>query len=341
MGKAVHEGLSKFYETGELPEDVFMRELTAEREKAERDTGALWAEEEARYNEAAALGFGMLEHYRRWVQTEEADDDWEIVATELPFSVPILTDSGRPSTRVFLAGRLDGIVRRKSDNTLWIREYKTAAREPAEEWLQFDDQATIYSWAAQSILNEPIAGVHYRFLMKRVPEVPPKLKNGSFSRAINSSLKTTYATYAKALHDEAVEQVYIERGISYEKGLESDDVFMQARDEREVALVMQYQDVLDQLLERGSTEFFKEFFVRRTQEELQQASRDLWLVALEMVRDSTIIYPAPDWLKCTFCSYRAPCKVMNAGGNYQIILKHDYRKRQAPQPLDADNKVEW
>lgn len=359
VGKAVHEGLAHMYETGELAEDVFTRTLDDERKDFEKITGPLWEEEQTKYDEARVLGVGMMANYRKTVRDEGLDDDWEPVATEMSFSVPILTENGTPSSRVYLAGRFDGIFRRKSTGELWLREYKTSAREPDARWLEMDYQPVIYSWAAQQILGQPIAGIHYRFLMKRVPERPHKLKNGTFSRAINSSLHTTYVAYHEALEIEAKERADRRYGATYdESGLllgfnpdpavtkVTDATQLQAKHEAHrqkqlINLEDEYRDILEQLAQRDSSEFIKEFEVRKTQAEIKQAAVDLWTISLEMVRDTTNIYPAPDWLKCTFCPFRSPCKVMNAGGDPDLILINEYRSRKEPSPVDEDNRVEW
>lgn len=353
VGRAVHQGLADFYESGELPEDVFVRELDKERASFEKDAGTLWPEEIEKYDSARIMGEGILHNYRKLVIEEGLDDDWEPVATEMSFKVPIMAPNGRPSSRIYLAGRFDGIFRKKSTGELWLREYKTSAREPDVRWLEMDIQAAIYCWAAQQIIGEPIAGVLYRFLMKRVPSKPERLKgNRGFSRAINSKLHTTYVIYHETLMEEAARL--------------TDEKFKVVRDEAgnlvsmndlpekyalykfkmEGILTDEYSEVLEELSRRDQSEFMKEIPVHKTQAEINTAAYNLWVVGLEMVRPNTVIYPSPDWLKCTFCPFRAPCKVKNAGGDYESILRAEYRNRKVEtgdplSPIDAANKVEW
>lgn len=328
VGKAVHYALASYYETGEHPADVF---------KAYMDKAALteklWDDELKKFNESVVLGVGMLENYRRWISSVEAPDErWEMVATEMPYGpMPIITPWGEPSENVLLAGRFDGIIRDKETGELWLREFKTSGREPNPQWLELDDQATIYCWAVQQIMGEPITGIQYRFLMKRFPDRPPRLKNGQLSKAVNSPqvMSTSYDLYMESLQILADEMVHDGRAPDAVVALN--------------AIMPMYADVLDQLAEKGYSEYFQDIEVRKTQHELLQGANDLWLVSQEMINPDTSIYPAPDWLKCNFCPFKKPCTQQNAGGNFEVLLKHDYRQRVYEDVVagEASEKVSW
>jgi len=340
LGRAVHLAIANFYETGEIPEDTYRRFMAKAVKEYEGQTGPLWPEEREKLDTADALGLGLCQHYFKWVTgPEEPDARWETVATEMQFSVPIPTPSGTPSSRIFLAGRFDGVVRDRVANQLWLREYKTSARTPDERWLSMDDQATIYCWAAQQVLGEPITGIHYRFLIKKIPEYPRELKNGELSRAINSSLATTYNIYREALELHAKKLTRFKYKIDETQTPESAGVdptaFEGYRDKTLTALLTEYGGILDELSTRGSGDFFKEFEVRKTQAELISAAHDLWIAGLEMCRETTPLYPAPDWLKCTFCPFKSPCQAKNAGADAEVILRYEYRKRVEEDPVDA------
>lgn len=356
IGKAIHFALGTFYETGAHPTDTFVTYLNKEVARQEAELGVLWPDERNKLDEAMRLGKGMLDNYIGWVRSPaKPDDAWESVATEMKFEVQIPNpNTGTPSSRIFLAGRLDAVIRNKVTNQLWLREYKTAAREPNPDWLQLDDQAAIYCWAVEQILGEPVAGIQYRFLMKKVPERPARLKNMSFSKAINSNLSTTYTLYLETLIDEALDRAEVTDPIDrkwymsvWMGGPDADDIvtlpehpkFAQF-DGYMTELIGQYDDVLTQLNDRGFGEYFKEFPVYKTHSELEAAAHDLWVAGLEMTRPSTPIYTAPEWLKCQFCPFKAPCKVMNAGGNYQTVLDAEYHTRIYETPVDADVKIE-
>ena len=345
VGKAVHYGLATFYETGEMPADVFDRYMKVEMEKL----GVLWPDEVAIIEKDRALGVGMLENYMRWVHSYEAPDErWEIIATEQAFGpLPLFNPQGRKSNRVFLAGRFDGIIRDRETGLLWLREFKTAGREPNPDWLELDDQLVTYCNAAQQIMGEPVAGIQYRFLMKKAPDKPPRLKNGGLSKAINSpqTMSTNYDMYNEALNELAYERALAEYGLD---PVADNIPFAQAPDYVQAkqqthydALKPEYAEVLDVLWARGYNEYFRDFEVTKTQAELADGASDLWLVGLEMVRPTTAIYKAPDWLKCQFCPFKSPCKIRNAGGNFEAVLKHEFRTRQPEAPVEESNRVGW
>jgi hypothetical protein len=154
--------------------------------------------------------------------------------------------------------------------------------------------------------------------MKKVPEKPRVLNNGTLSKAINSQLSTTYPLYDRAIKELA-----------------------EKTDQNYGKLRQQYDDVLDELAGRGYSDFFQEVFVRKTQNEITAQAQDIWQIGLEMVRPSTPVYPAPEWLKCQFCQFKAPCKIKNAGGNYEQILEHEYRERHDEATVEAAQKIDW
>jgi hypothetical protein len=367
VGRAVHFALATYYETGEHPGDIFTRWMKTALAQIEADTGALWEAERQEMDASIELGQGMLANYMRWIGSiEEPDARWQTVDTETAFGpIPLLNPSGRPSNRITLAGRFDGIVRDLETGEYWLREYKTAGRKPDPKWLELDSQATTYAWAAQQILGVPIKGVHFRFLMKKVPVKPNRLKNGTLSTAINSSLSTTYEMYKAAINDLVLESMatkyypdqtlevsipqvaneVIRDWVTTEDPMAVDETrrgpyFMKFM-KRAGLQYDEYRKVLDDLTGRGYDEYFTEIYVRKTQAELEAQARDLWEVGLEMVRDSTSVYPSPEWLKCQFCAFKVPCKIKNQGGNYQQVLTYEYRERQKEDPVEAMNKVEW
>lgn len=371
IGRAVHYAIATYYETGEHPSPIFLRFMTTATEQITASVGTLWTKEREELEAATTLGSGMLANYVDYITSfDKPDEVWETIGTETPFGpMPILNPQGRPSSRIFLAGRFDGIVRNKETGRYWLREYKTSARTPNPAWLELDSQSTTYVMAAQRLIGQPIAGVHYRFLMKKLPTQPGILKNGSLSRAINSSLSTTYVLYMKALGEAAV------RMTATQYGLTERDVFSMLKAEYSTTeelvtpyiitgqelllldapregvwpaflgyfrtLTDDYKDVLDELAGRGFSEYFQEIYVQKTQNELAAQALDIWQIGLEMVRPTTPVYPAPDWLKCNFCQFKAPCKVKNAGGNYEQILQHEYRTRQSEDAVEAAMKIEW
>src|SRR3990167_3833894 len=372
FGRAAHEALQAKYETGVSAVQVFTD--WTEKELARIP---LFGDLEEKFRKEVSLGVAMLEHYETWqhLQSKEfkvryrtelrnCDENLDFLALELSSDklgvVPITWQvrrewvSGRgPVVSVHpditFGYRLDGVVRRKSDNTYWIWETKTARSiDELKRSLDFDIQSTMYAWAAQTLLRVPVAGVLYNKLRKKAPTVPKILKSTLEvpvlpeywpvvfpSEAIESLREltpdqyptipmpllsadkledSTIAVYITELHNIALE---LSRG----RGQECYSMF---RDMLHIA----HRDVLERLWTIDSNPYFERFEVRRTQLELQLCAENFATVAQEMLHSSTPRYPAPSWSTCTYCSFKQPCLSMNRGASAEGLLQDAYRVRE-------------
>jgi hypothetical protein len=99
-----------------------------------------------------------------------------VVASELPFDLPIINpESGKPSRTYRVAGKIDRIAR-MGDGRLALVEHKTASEsiDPgADYWrkLQIDQQISLYVLAARQ-LGHPVETVIYD--VARKPAIAPK-----------------------------------------------------------------------------------------------------------------------------------------------------------------------
>jgi len=75
-----------------------------------------------------------------------------------PNEVPFLVDVG---AELPLAGRIDAVVRMKSDNSLWALDYKTASEISARYFANFENcpQAVGYTKALMLIMSEKVDGL--------------------------------------------------------------------------------------------------------------------------------------------------------------------------------------
>ena len=341
VGRGIHQAMNLYYEKG-IPPLATYEEFLIRSNIGDED---LFPGEKDKRKDAIRVGREIARNYPKWINSpDQPDEKWRVVATEMPFSLPLNSPkTGRPSRRIYLEGRFDQIIEDVETGLLWLREFKTAARDPNPSWLDFDDQLTTYCYAAQQIIGRPIAGIQYRFLMKKTPEKPPRLKSGDkLSRAINSTLKTTYTLYEEAIDELALDMLSWRHtnlnapetpitDLAQGGVLSLSEPLLLEFKEIRQALRVEYYDIREELLQRGWSEYFKEIEVRKTQTEIMNAAAQLWEVGLEMTKPSVYVYPSPDWMKCNFCGFSTPCKVMNAGGNYESIIANMYRKR-VPEP---------
>lgn len=106
------------------------------------------------------------------------DDDFEVVATEVPFEIPVYDDKGERIPDAVIVGKIDKITR-APNGTLYVDEHKSTSK-PIDSgsfyWnhLNLDTQTNLYVYAAQLLQtwgdlekygiksNDPlIAGVRY------------------------------------------------------------------------------------------------------------------------------------------------------------------------------------
>lgn len=72
----------------------------------------------------------------------------------------------------FLEGRLDGLLQRKADGSIWVLERKTYGQRPKIETLEFSDQFIAYLWMLRQLGIAQVGGIAYDGLWSR--DVPPK-----------------------------------------------------------------------------------------------------------------------------------------------------------------------
>lgn len=312
-GRAIHHCLEHYYAHGtpfKASLDLF---LETEKTSMER-TGRLWPVEQETIDEQIDLITGLLAHYEVWLKYDSTgrwtDDQLEFISMETSFSVPILTPRGRASSKVFLAGRFDGLIKRKDDGTYWIWETKTTRSiDELRRSLDNDEQAGAYMYAAQQMFNVPVSGVLYNIIRKKIPTEPRVLQSGYLSK--DKRVDTTAFMYMEAARRNHPDWTQKE-------------------------LLIQYEDILNELLEAGN-KFFARVPIYRTANEINVLAYNLWLVSLEMTRSAVAIYPTPNWMNCNFCHFRAPCLAMNADADYEFLLQQEFQPRQAWESLEVDD----
>jgi len=157
LGSTIHNALERWYNRD--PSDTTIESqivrlideaypLRDSDEKQKRD-----------WHLAKAMMGGYLNQYPH--------EDFEIIETELEFSVPIINPAtNRPSRTFELMGKVDALV--KLDQKYFIMEHKTAALITGDyiEKLPLDFQINLYALALSKYKNIPIAGVIYNVIQK-------------------------------------------------------------------------------------------------------------------------------------------------------------------------------
>lgn len=316
-GRAVHYCLEQYYEN----RTPVLFSLSKFLEQELKQFPNLWPMEQEVINEQIELLQGTLVHYVEWAQNHQglwSDNNLEFIALETEFHVPLRNPSGKKSNRVLLGGRFDGLVRRRDNGTFWLWEIKTAASpKRLVANLENNQQTGAYVYAAQELFGTRISGVLYTILRKKVPTTPAMLQSGFLSQ--NKAMDTTPQHYLQAIHE-----------------VHAEILGAMDKEQQRLWIESHYGEMLQHLLQKQEDNpFFMRMPVRRTPMEIDRVSQRIWEVGLEMTRDSTSLYPNPNWSNCSFCSFRAPCLAKESGFDYQTILEVDYQPRRAWDALEG------
>ncbi|MBN1456572.1 MAG: PD-(D/E)XK nuclease family protein [Sedimentisphaerales bacterium] len=127
--------------------------------------------------EKSILGSLLKAYFWRW---QDMDNSMKIIASELPFNLPLINPHTGQEQGFSVAGKIDKIVQLE-DGRLAVMEHKTTSDDldpTSNYWkrLRIDLQISIYTLAAQS-LGYPVEAVLYDVVRKPVTK-PKQLTQG-------------------------------------------------------------------------------------------------------------------------------------------------------------------
>jgi hypothetical protein len=309
-------------------------------------------EVETDYKERVELGVGMIEYYMNDV-APYVDVGWTPIRVEADFLVPVQNPSTgeylyckcarcwktycnyidnvievdtanwiplaeqagehenwqarSPGLLVCLAGRID-LLAEDNDGHYWIVDWKTTARlargdisgQEHDEFLELDDQIGSYVMALRRKLGLNVRGFVYVELKKAVPQPPQRNTTTRLGRAysVNRMQPTDFDLYYRTVKENDTK--------AFEAGL--------------------YDDHLKWLKEEG-TNYHARYQVMKTDEELEEIERNLYMEAKEMITPDLPIYYSAGRFSCSFCAFRQPCIEKNRQGDFQFILDNLFEKR--------------
>lgn len=247
------------------------------------------------------FGAQLFDHYLQWANNEKgtlADCSFESLAIEQSFNVPILTPAGTPSSKFRFAGTVDGVWRSRVDGQLYLHEIKTTSSLDSRiNQLQNEDQPTAYMLAMSEVYREPIAGVIYTLIRKKLPADPEILKNGMLSK--NKGIDTTADHYLACVR-------------------------AQHRNTPDDVIKREYGDVLQTLLNQPNR-FFRRILVKRSPEQLDEMRAILYQVARDMTNPKIAVYPNRGYF-CQNCRFLQPCLATSHGQPVDPILTAHYTR---------------
>lgn len=251
---------------------------------------------------AAKAELLMLGYHARWAPTM---GDWEVIAVERQFEAPMPTPTGAKRVRgLRVAGKIDVLVRRVADATVWIVEHKTTTADltPGSTYwarLRMDTQVSVYFEGTRALGHDPV-GCLYDVLVK--PEQRP--------------LKATPEDKRK----------YLKGTTKLWANQRAEDETMDAFKSRMAALIMDAPEA-----------YFQRSEVVRLEQELEESRRDTYDTAI-MIREAKNAGRAPRNADAcmsygSICSYYEVC-----AGTASIDDETRFRKLDDVHPeLANDN----
>jgi hypothetical protein len=342
FGRAWHIALEELYRPEywhQSKSELYHRALLAFEHEIDRqkvayleriEAYALDPEDAADYEERWRLGKNMLANLVRSLDK----DKYRPIAVEEEFEAPIRDmtcncnrclskiepaehgsqhgsgiDYGTPyegSLPIYLRCRFDAIFEDRTGSH-WIVDHKSAAQlldREAIDQLHRDPQMGPYVWIAyQNGLG--VCGIIYNQFRKDYPKPPKALKVPQQGRRYSTSQLqlTDYYTAKRVFKTDAY---------AYRRGA--------------------YDGYLEWLKTVGKKDFFREFKISKTEEQIREIGLLLSVYAAEMLND-TQIYPNPSVPHvCKRCSFGPPCLSMY-GGHHNTEIREELEASYIQEPL--------
>lgn len=217
FGTLIHGALEEFYKPGvkrgPKPAATFQR-LYAEELKTQTKIG--FRDEDGKWHEAGHMGTVLMEEY---YDKYGKDDRWRILASEIPFRVPVVDPlTGIKFTYVGVMDLLALDRESGKRRDIWIWDHKTTRDDPTKkaDILVLDDQTGSY-WShgvdymvEQAILDAKanLTGMLYNFIRKGKPDERPKNELG---QALNQNGTVSQKQPTPLFHREPVRRYEEER----------------------------------------------------------------------------------------------------------------------------------
>lgn len=304
LGQGVHIGLDHGYRAclesdhGSMIFDsakaikVFRRWAKRRIAQLEEHAGALWEDEATTFNELIELGTVMLTHYGLWSQ--KVDGAFQVLGLERRFSVSV-----PGSMQVDYEGRFDGLIRHIKSGELYVLEFKTSAYMTDNKLSMVfrDMQSTAYHWAASQEYKQRIAGVLYRVLWKKIPDMPSMTSRGSFSRDKRQHLT-----------EEWLDRCLDVMACQWDG--DEDTIPAEVANTRRSELERDAYDLRMMIREKGEP-FFIQRLIRRSQQQQEQMLHVLREIGSEMV-GRPAVFPMAG-AHCAWCRFKDVCDLQQQG----------------------------
>lgn len=173
FGRAWHEAVARIWSDGTAAAIQYLKDRSAD---FDDETGGKLAV--------------MIEFYRPPV------DQFEVIEIEANFEMPIVNpETGRAMREYLMAGRVDGLLKKKADGSIWIIEHKTTSEE-ITGFSAYWQRLAIDSQVSNYIQAKGAKGVIYD--VARKPSIKPCGKDQKAADIAGVSLIDAYVERCRA-----------------------------------------------------------------------------------------------------------------------------------------------
>lgn len=305
LGRWIHTAAWRYYNAGAT-------DIAEEFSNAVTDTLTEWSVDPQinldewladRVGRLLNLGQGMLRGYHAWASTLTgwwADDNLEPIGLEEEgFSIDM--------PNYIYAGTWDRVVRRKDDGTLWIVEHKTDGNKDPEriiDGVDKDWQPRFYTWGAEQVLGEPVAGVIYNVIRKVDPFNIERLQNGLPTRNKAKLTNTTTAPAYRTVLD----------------GVMRANPDLQ-REWPSYKKLLDWLDLQPQVHYLRFPLYIPDPWKRKVPNVLNWIATEMTRTSELGATDPELIVPTLNRYACNFCPFKGPCGVLDDDGDFQWSIE--------------------
>lgn len=197
---------------------------------------------------------------------------------------------------IILVGKIDGLAECDKGRR-WLVEHKTCKNMPGEEVRIYDTQAILYSRVLPHLEEDPVSGVVWDYIRKKLPTKPELLAKGGLSKRKN--IDTLPEVYLREVKKHGLDPRGYE-DILAELETKRDNFY------RQVKLPLN-QPMTDRVMQEV-------IITSRQLEDLEKRhaeGEDCF--ARNLTRD------------CSWCDYNTLCHAELRGDDIEYLMKHDYK----------------
>lgn len=232
----------------------------------------------------------LMENYAQWI---EEKDDLTYLMQEQEFLLPltIVEDDKGQKVEVLMNGYIDSVV--ESNNKVYAMERKTYAKEPNRDFLVFNNQSGIYTWALQQLKlsQSPPSGTLWEIIKAKMPSKPKLTQKGVLSKA---QLDSTPLTVRRGLKELGLDPNKYD---DFLKSFDYEGFFVRS-------LVLTNDSVVNSIMQ-DCRDTAQEIALRGPKAQDRNMNRD-----------------------CSFCDYKELCQAELMGLDTNYIIKAEYQKKE-------------